>query len=128
MRNLKIRLLVFLFLPLLLTGCSVALVGAGAAGTLVVSADGVTSYFDTDVSGLWQVAFNVLEESGDILKSSKASASIQAKVSGSLVRVRVEEVTDKTVKLTVKARKNLLPKVELAHDITNKISERLRID
>lgn len=118
-------ILILPFLLLVLNGCTVALIGAGAAGALVVSQDGVSTYIDSDVSSIWRLSSEVLRQSGQILESDRKSGTIKAIVKNSKVKVLIEEVTSKTVKLKVKARKNLLPNVELAHDLATKILERL---
>lgn len=119
---------VLIFLPLFfltLTGCAVFWLGAGATSALVVGIDRVSIYIDSSLDNAWSRSYEVLDELGDIQDSDRKGGTIRARAKRSNLTILLEEVTPQTVKLTVKARKNLLPNVELAHDIAIKILKRL---
>lgn len=121
MKSIKARVLIASILLLTVNSCAAVLVGAGAAGAIVVSRDEVSTYIDSDLYSAWARALEVLGEMGAITDTDKKSGVIRALINDSKVVCIIEEVTNKTVKLRVKARKNLLPNIDLAHLIAAKI-------
>jgi hypothetical protein len=58
---------------------------------------------------------------GAINLEDKRNGILEGNVENSKVKILLERVSPTTVKLTVKARKNLLPNIDLANKIYNKI-------
>lgn len=121
MRNIRTGALAAAIFLLTLNGCAAVLIGTGVAGAIVVSKDEVSTYIDSDMHSVWARSFEVLKEMGSITDTDKKAGVIKALVNDSKVICIMEEVTNKTVKLRVKARKNLLPNTGLAHTIATKI-------
>ncbi len=121
MNNIKTAASIAIIFLLTLNGCAAVLIGAGAAGAIVVSKDEASTYIDGDMHSVWARSLEVLKEIGSISDTDKKAGVIKALVNDSKVICIIEEVTNKTVKLRVKARKNLLPNVDLAQSIATKI-------
>ncbi len=110
-----------------LSGCALLLVGAGVAGGYAISKDSVKNDFDLSKDHVYGVSREVVEKLGLITLSDSAHGLIKADVEGVNVTVTVKPVSRKTVELQVKARDHLLlPKVDVAQTIYNKIFERLQ--
>ena len=124
MRNFIMALLLVCS-SLSLCGCFAVLIGAGVAGGIAISEDTAKLEVDTSVRRAWGVAYKVVEYMGAINLRDKEGGKIEAIVQESKVTVTVVAVTSKSVRIEVKARKNLLPNVDLAMEIINKINGRL---
>jgi hypothetical protein len=111
----------------MLSGCAVLLVGAGAAGGYAISRDSVKNHFDLPMSHVFQVSREVVESQGLITLEDARRGLIKAEVAGANVTVTVKSVSPRTVELKVRARNDvLLPKIEVAQAVYNKIFERLQ--
>jgi len=120
-------LVAVLFLTLTMTGCAAFIIGAGAGivGGITLSKDSAEGYVDDRMDRVWSVSREVLRDKGDIVLEDRAKGKIEAKVNGVTVKVNIKEITSKTAKLKVSARKKLLPKVSVAQDIYVRIAKRL---
>ncbi|MFH1406808.1 MAG: DUF3568 family protein [Candidatus Omnitrophota bacterium] len=112
---------------LTLSGCAPAIilgVGAGAAGGYAISKDTVKADVDKPYEEVWTRSIAVLKDMGTMIVEDKIRGKAEAIIEEAHVWVTVKEVTERTTELKVKARKNWLPKVELAHKISVKILEK----
>lgn len=125
-RNLKKGLVSTFLLLFALNGCTAVLIGAGAAGGVALSNDEVSTFIDTDSQTIFDRSQDVLIEMGQITQINKNAGIIRVDIGDSKVICIIEVVTEKTVKLRVKARKNCLPNVDLAHIISTKIMKRCK--
>ena len=113
-------------MSLMLSGCAVLLVGAGAAGGYAISKDFIKNDFDLSVDHVYRVSQQVAGEVGLITVDDERHGLIKAVVEGANVTITVKRVSTKTVELRVKARNDLLlPKIDIAQTVYNKIIERL---
>lgn len=120
----------WLFLPcvaLCLQGCAALLIGtAGVIGGVAISEDTVQSDIDAGFDQIWNTALNEIEKiGGEVILKEKFRGVIEAKVRSSSVRLALERMTDKTVRLKVKSRKNYLPNIKLAHELSARILKKL---
>jgi len=120
----------FPFLLLMVHGCAALpfiLVGtAGVVGGVAISEDTVQSEVDADYDDAWYAALEELERmGGEINFRDRVSGMIDAKVSGSEIQVHITRITEHSIRLRVKSRKNYLPKIKLAHKISANILKRL---
>lgn len=108
-------------------GCAPLIIGAaGLVGGVAISEDTVQSTVDAGYSQVWNVALNELEKmGGEVTLQDRSSGHIEAKIRHSKVFIHVDPITDKSVRFTVKARKNLLPHIRLAHDLSSRILKKL---
>ncbi len=115
----------------LLCGCvlvPIALVGGGVVGGMAISEDTVQTEFDRTYDQVWDACISVLDKAGAIESKDKEVGIVQAYVPKSKVAVRVEQLTETTVRIQVKARKaaRLLPDIKMAHKVAYRIGAALK--
>lgn len=108
------------------SGCFYLVIGGvGALGGYAISPDTVEGmvggYTTQDV---WQAAVDTVSVMGLIEEKNEIAGVVVAKVSGSHITVTVAEPVVDTVKLRVKARRGMMPKIKLAQDIYTKIVQK----
>jgi len=109
-----------------LSGCAALLIGAGAAGGYALSADSIQGNFDSDFDTVWFKSIEVMEEVGQIIFEDEKSGIIRAKTSKQIdITITLGRVTENTTSLTVKAKKNVLPKRKDAQKIFSAIIRRI---
>lgn len=118
----------FLCFHFLFSGCVLFLVGAGAAGGYAVSKDTIEGLIEKRFDSVWSASREVLMNEGFIRHEDRARSEIEAEVRGSVVTIRVNQATDRTIRIQVKARKGhkLLPNANLANELYNKIFLKLK--
>ena len=121
----RVRAALLLGAGICLSGCAVLLVGAGAAGGYAISKDSIRNDFDMSASHLFRISRDVVKEAGLITAEDERRGLITAMVEGADVTVTVKPVSHKTVELKVRARQMLLPKIDVAQAVYNRILERL---
>jgi hypothetical protein len=107
-----------------LYGCAAVLVGAGVAGGIAISEDTGKLEVDTSFDRAWKIAYDTVKSMGAITKSDRDTGKIEAVVQESKVDVKIVPLTTRTVRIEVKARKNLLPNMDLAMTIINRINSK----
>lgn len=121
------------FLPLasllisipLLSGCVAVLVGAGVAGGIAVSNDTVRLQIETNYEKAWKATHDALDRTGIINAQDKNAGTIEATVEESHIMATITIVAPQSTRIEIKARKNLLPNMDLANKIINNINNRL---
>lgn len=108
-----------------LSGCAVLLVGAGAAGGYAVSRDAIKNHLDLPLTHVYRVSREVVREAGFVTVEDERRGLLKATVGEATVTITIKPVSQKTVELKVKARRFLLPNLEVAQAIYNKILDRL---
>lgn len=107
-----------------------ALAGVGMFPAVIaakfISKDSAQKDFDLAIDSLYNINAKVLKRLGKITKENKAAASLSAVVNGVNITSRLEKINDKKTKITISARKYMLPRPEVAEDILYKISEEVR--
>ena len=121
----RVRAALLLGAGICLSGCAVLLVGAGAAGGYAISKDSIKNHFDLPAGRLFRISRDVVKEAGLITADDERRGLITATVEGVEVTVTVQPVSHKTVELKVRARQMLLPKIDVAQAVYNRIRERL---
>ncbi|MBL8014258.1 MAG: DUF3568 family protein [Candidatus Omnitrophica bacterium] len=106
------------------SGCAAILIGAGVAGGVAISEDTAKLEIDTTYDRAWNAVHEMVKSMGIINAQNKDSGKIEANIQDSRVDVKVLPVTSKTVRVEVKARKNLLPNMDLAMTIINRINSK----
>jgi hypothetical protein len=111
---------------LMLSGCAVLLIGAGAAGGYAISKDSIKNHFDLSPTHVYGVSRQVAEETGLITSEDERRGLIKVKVENANVTISVRRISGRTVELQVRARNDLLlPMVDVAQAVFNTIVERL---
>jgi hypothetical protein len=109
----------------LLSGCIAILLGAGVAGGIVISQDTIRLQYDTNFDRAYRATHDALDKMGIINAEDKKAGTIVATIQDSHINARVIPVTSNAIRIEVKARKNLLPNLDLASKIINDINNRL---
>jgi len=107
------------------SGCAALLAGAGVAGGVAISKDTARLDKDKDFETAWDVTFKTLKEMGDITRQDKQTGRIEATIQETAVTASIKKLTEKTTRIEIKSRKNLLPYRELAIEIINTLNQRL---
>lgn len=102
-------------------GCALALVGAGALGGYAISKDTIQGNTDKAFESVWQASLATVSEMGAVTGQDREQGLIIGEVHKSDVRITVEQLTERSVQLSVKCRRNLLPNLSLAEKIFVKI-------
>ena len=109
------------------SSCALLLVGAGVAGGYAISKDSVRNVFDLPKEQIFGESLTVAREAGAVTLEDRAHGRIKAEVQGVTVTGTVKPLTKRTVELKVTGRSHLLmPKVDVAQEVYNKIAERLK--
>ena len=107
-----------------LSGCAILLIGAGAAGGYAISKDSVKNSFDLSQGHVYRQALAVAKQMGNVTLEDEKHGFLRANINDAVVTITVKQITKKTVELKVKAR-NVMPKIEVAQEVYNKIASRL---
>lgn len=111
----------------LFSGCPLFLLGAGAAGGYAVSKDQIEGILEKKLDSVYKASRETLMYEGFIRSEDKPHGTIEGEVKKSIVNIEVNQMSERTVRLRVKARKaaKLLPDIELANELYNKIIKKL---
>jgi|CXWL01.1.fsa_nt_gi hypothetical protein len=121
----KMLLVCFVAVSLLsVYGCAAVLIGAGVAGGVAISEDTAKFEVDTSYNHAWSVTYDTIKKMGAINTQDKDSGKIEANIQNTRVDAKVIPLTPQTVRIEIKARKNLLPNMDLAMTIINKINSK----
>lgn len=106
-----------------LSGCAMMLLGAGAAGGYAVGKDYIQGETDKSFDRIYDSALKIAEIMGVVEShfSNPSMGKVKARVETSSLDIDIERLTQKTVRLKVKSRKNLMPNIELAQKVYTKI-------
>lgn len=107
----------------LLSGCW--FIAGGVAG-YEVTQDSVQGHFDTSFEEAYQVSLKVMQSLGKTNVQDEKGGWIKTDIDNHVVALHIEKLTERTVQITVSARKYTLPKPQFARNILDKISSRLR--
>ena len=108
----------------LLSSCAALLIG-GVAG-YEVSADSVKANVDTSYDRAYDASLEAIRQMGGLSVDKKDEGWIKSDKDNYAVAVHIEKVNEKTVKITVSARKLTLPKPQYARDVLVKILQRVK--
>ena len=122
----KMRIVGALILAIpLLSGCAALVVGAAIG--YEVSPDSVKGQFESSYGKAYKGSLNVAKSMvGSIDMADEAAGWIKSESEGNNVAIHIVKQTDKTVEITVSARKYTAPRVQFAKDILSKISKKLK--
>ena len=125
--NRRLHVCAVLVLGLLCTnGCAAVLLGAGFAGGYAISKDSVRNTFDRSKEEAYRQSLAVAEDVGFVMTDDPAHGLIKVRVQNTNVTITIKQLTRKAVELKVSARNQvLLPEIDIAHDVYNKIMARL---
>ena len=101
------------------SGCALFLVGAGAAGGYAISKDEIEGMSDSSFDKVWRATKEAVTTEGVITLEDKDHGHLEGVVEKASVKARLEQVTPKTVRLRIKARrtKGLFPDIRTAQKL-----------
>ena len=107
-------------------GCVYLVIGGvGAVGGYAISPDTVEGNVGGNTfADVWQAAVETISIMGVIEEKNDISGVLIARVQNAHVTVTVSEAIVDNVKLRVKARRGMMPKIKLAQDIYTKIVQK----
>ncbi|MDD5005323.1 MAG: hypothetical protein PHS93_02315 [Candidatus Omnitrophica bacterium] len=124
---------VFIFVALLVSfclffsGCPYLIVGTvGALGGYAISKDTIQGDTERTFNSVWKTSLNVLAILGTIKTEDLKKGTIEAEVEASEVKLIIEQLTPRTVRMRVSARKYLMPNIKLAQKIFIKVMEQAK--
>ena len=120
------RTTAFLGLTLCLSGCApILLATVGAVGGYAVSRDSVAIDLDRPADRVWSACLEEVKRQGLIKREDRAGGRIDAQIRKVDVVLTLETLTPSTVRVVIRARKNLLPQVEIAQRLGVAIARRV---
>ena len=119
----------FIFSLLVLTvplfsSCTALLIG-GAIG-YEISSDSVKADVDTSYDRAYDASLETIRAMGGLSIDKKTEGWVKSDLNNYNVAVHLEKLTEKTVRITISARKYALPKPQYARDVLVKILNRLK--
>ena len=107
------------------SGCVYLGVGAiGAVGGYIVSPDTVEGVFDAEYKIIWQAVQEEAGKRGTIISEDQTGGRIVADADGTEVIIQIVPAEARgSWKISVKARRNMFPKVRLAQTIYTRIHD-----
>lgn len=116
----------FILTTVLLAGCApVFLATAGAIVGYAVSRDSVTVDLDRPLDQVWSACLEETKRQGTVKRQDQARGRIDAQIRRVDVVVTVDALTPSTVRVVIRARKNLLPQVDTAQRLGVAIARRV---
>ena len=111
---------------LLLAGCVPALIAVGVVTGYGLSNDSASGNVKSEYRILWDICLDTLDVmEAEILVVNESKGMIKAKVSEHSVWIKINTLTPDSQRLKVSAKKNFLPKPQLAQKVFFKIVEDL---
>ena len=107
------------------TGCAAVVLGAGAVAGYAVSRDHVELMVERPFDQVWLAALEETKRAGLLKDVNKDTGRIEAVSQGTHITVTLEPVSETTIKVLVRARKHLLPTIEVAQRLATRLARRL---
>jgi len=93
---------------------------------VAISEDTVKSEVDAGFDQVWNATLNEVEKmGGEFTVKDKIRGVMEVKVRSSNIHIEIDRLTPKTIRMTVKSRKHLLPNIKLAHEISARVLRQL---
>jgi hypothetical protein len=108
----------------LFSSCTTLLIG-GAAG-YEASADSVKADVDVSYDRAYDASLETIRSMGGLSIDKKTEGWVKSDVNKYDVAVHIEKVTEKTIRITVSARQDFLPKSQYARDVLAGILRRVK--
>ena len=102
-----------------------AFLPAGVVGVLAGNDASVAEY-GASFDELYDVSLALIRDIGELKSEDRANGVIKAKVYGSDIAMKIEKAKEQAIKVTVSARKMMLPKPEIAGGIQYQIFENIK--
>lgn len=113
-------------LMMFLSGCVWLVVGGvGAVGGYAVTRDTIQGEYDAKFTDAWRAAQTVCGTLGLINSRDASAGALEATIDRAKVKVEVAQITPEAVRLKVRARRGLFPRLGTAQNVFVKIVQKL---
>ncbi|MFC2149070.1 hypothetical protein ACFLQ8_00040 [Candidatus Auribacterota bacterium] len=111
-----------------LSGCAVALIGAGAMAGYSLSKDSIEGYADVSHDSLWNKCIEVVKKEGVVKLEDKGRGKFEGTVDEINITGQLTQVSDSTAKLRISGRNRfLMPNVTVPQRLFIRIFEELGV-
>ena len=107
------------------SGCAPLLVASGVAAGYAVSRDSVILDLDKSWESVWNACVDEVKYEGRLKRENRKRSRIDARIRDVDVVLTLEQLTPATVRVVIRARKHLLPRVEVAQRLGLGIARRM---
>jgi len=108
------------------SGCVFVLAGgAGLVGGYIISKDTIQGEYDVSFSDAWDAAVEVSQMLGTTDVRDSTSGLVDSMIDNAKVRIEVTQLTKEAVRVRVKARKGIFPRLPTAEKVFVKIVQQL---
>ena len=101
------------------------LLAFGAVGGYAISKDSVTMDLDRPMEHIWNACVEETRHQGAVKRLDPKNGRLDAQIQQASVVVTVEQLTPATVRVVIRARRNLLPRIEVAQRLAIGIARRI---
>jgi len=124
-KTIMMGLFLCLALPVL-SGCIYVIAGTvGALGGYAITKDTIQGDYDAKFSNAWKAAIEVCGILGTEMVHDSTKGVVEAQVERAKVKVEITQLTPQSIRIKVKARKGLFPRLGTAENIFVKIVQQL---
>ena len=117
---------VLLVVLLSISSCVFIVAGTiGAVGGYAITRDTIQGEYDAKFDDAWKSTLETCNTLGYITTKDKARGTIQATVELARVRVDVTQLTQEAIRVKVKARKGIFPRMGTAEKVFVRIAQKL---
>ena len=106
-----------------LTGVSVA---RAAVEATFIGKDSVKKIIDTSFEHTYEVSLEVVKRMGTITKDDAPNGAIKANINGAMVALQLRKNASNKTEITISARKDMFPKVDIAGGVLYQILDKLQ--
>lgn len=117
---------IFLFFAVALNGCVFLVAGGvGAVGGYAVTRDTLQGEYDAQAAHAWKAAVEACGMLGVVTLRDSNRGIVEATVDRAKVKITITQITPEAVRIKVKARKGIFPRLGTAEKVFVKIVQRL---
>ncbi len=126
------RIKKLVFVPLIfscllsLSGCFFLIASTvGAVGGYAITRDTIQGEYDVSYKEIWRASLDVCDMLGTVSSRDSSTGVLEALVDKAKVKIEIVQITPEAVRLKVKARKGLFPRLGTAEKVFVKIVQQL---
>lgn len=109
-----------------LSGCIFIVAGSvGAVGGYAITRDTIQGEYDANYSRAWKSALEVSGILGRVVTKNTTKGVIDAEVDKAKIKIEITQLTPEAIRLKVKARKGIFPRLGTAEKVFVKIVQQL---
>lgn len=109
-----------------ISGCVFIIAGTvGAVGGYAITRDTIQGEYDAKYDNAWKSALETCDTLGFITTKDTYKGTIEALVERAKVKVEITQLTQKAIRVKVKARKGIFPRMGIAEKVFVKIVQKL---